>query len=39
LVSAATRGDGSVGEDVTENIREIPTIPKKLKENGVSFKA
>ena len=33
LVQAWTRGEGQVGEDVTENIREIPTIPKKLKEN------
>ena len=33
LVQAVTRGDGQVGEDVTENIGEIPTIPKKLKEN------
>lgn len=33
LVQAVTRGDGQVGEDVTENIMEITTIPKKLKEN------
>lgn len=32
LVRAITRGDGSVGEDVTENILEIESIPKFLKE-------
>lgn len=30
FVSAATRGDGSVGEDVTENVRTIRSIPLKL---------
>ena len=33
LISAATRGDGSVGEDVTENIKTIFSIPKALKDN------
>ena len=30
LVQAATRGDGSVGEDVTPNVRMIADIPEKL---------
>jgi len=30
LVSAATRGDGVVGEDVTENVRYIRSIPERL---------
>lgn len=30
LVSAATRGDGRVGEDVTENALLIPGIPQQL---------
>ncbi|HEV7948519.1 MAG TPA: NAD-dependent DNA ligase LigA, partial [Glaciihabitans sp.] len=30
LVSAATRGDGVVGEDVTENIALVTSIPQKL---------
>lgn len=34
LVSAATRGDGVVGEDVTENIRFIPAIPTRLAGSG-----
>lgn len=34
LVSAATRGDGRVGEDVTENVRYIPGIPLQLDGSG-----
>ena len=30
LVLAATRGDGSVGEDVTANVRTIADIPERL---------
>ena len=30
LTSAATRGDGVVGEDVTENVLRIPGIPQRL---------
>ena len=34
LVSAATRGDGVVGEDVTMNLQYIPSIPRKLAGSG-----
>ena len=30
LVRAATRGDGSVGENVTQNVRTIPNVPLRL---------
>lgn len=32
LVRAATRGDGVVGEDVTENIRTVRSVPLRLSE-------
>ncbi|MGW9330819.1 NAD-dependent DNA ligase LigA [Bosea sp. NPDC055594] len=35
LVSAATRGDGEEGEDVTANARTIVEIPQRLKGNDV----
>ena len=31
---AATRGDGSTGDDITQNIRTIPSLPKQLKGNS-----
>ena len=34
LVSAATRGDGRVGEDVTDNVRQLRGIPQRLLGNG-----
>lgn len=32
LVTAATRGDGAVGENVTQNIRTIQSVPLRLKQ-------
>ncbi|MFW0185234.1 NAD-dependent DNA ligase LigA [Rothia sp. CCM 9418] len=34
LVRAATRGDGTTGEDVTHNVLTIGTIPRKLSGEG-----
>jgi DNA ligase (NAD+) len=33
LITGATRGDGKVGEDVTQNVKAIESIPLKIKEN------
>jgi DNA ligase (NAD+) len=35
LVTAATRGDGTEGEDVTANIRTLADVPKKLEAHNV----
>ena len=34
LVRAATRGDGRVGEDITQNVRTIRNVPHVLKGSG-----
>ncbi|WEL17148.1 NAD-dependent DNA ligase [Halorhabdus sp. SVX81] len=36
---AATRGDGEVGEDVTENVRTIPSVPGRLRGDFPEFLA
>lgn len=35
LLTAATRGDGAVGEDVTHNIKTIASIPQQLSSQNV----
>ncbi len=34
FVRGATRGDGSTGEDITQNIRTIPSVPLRLMGEG-----
>lgn len=35
LVTAATRGDGMTGEDVTANVRTLPSVPLVLRGNDI----
>ncbi len=37
LIRAATRGDGNVGEDITENIRTVEAIPLRLESSKREF--
>jgi DNA ligase (NAD+) len=35
LIRAATRGDGTTGEDITHNVRTIPSVPLKLRGDNI----
>lgn len=35
LIRAATRGDGIIGEDITQNVRTIPSIPLHLRGKNI----
>lgn len=35
LIQAATRGDGNTGEDITENVRTIRSVPLRLEGNNI----
>ncbi len=37
LETAATRGDGQIGEDVTQNVRTIDSIPLSLRSNSIDL--
>ncbi len=38
FIEGSTRGDGEVGEDITDNLRTLNSIPMKLKEGSVLAK-
>jgi len=37
LHKAITRGDGTVGDDVTKNVMEIDNVPKNINNSGTTF--
>ena len=38
FIKGATRGDGDIGEDITQNIRTIKSVPLKIPINNTSLK-